>query len=387
MRPFVGRLLDPAMSDEVQELARSYLAGRARLFARRVAEGHARDGHGDLRAEDIFCMPDGPRILDCVEFDDRLRYGDVLADVAFLAMDLERLGRPDLAQRFLDAYGRRARASWPASLAHHYIAYRAQVRAKVACLQAGSESAEPAENPNDLLGLCARHLRRGQVVLVLVGGPPATGKSTLARAMGEQLGWVVLRSDDLRRDVAARAGDAKRPAALGSEAYRRELTDQTYRQLLSEATEALELSRCVVIDASWRDPIHRNQARETAAAVHARLIELRCTLDPDAAAARAAARPPEDPSDATPELARQLAAGFPEWAEATELDAALPPEGLLDAALAAVDARCGEGTVSAGAPSNVPEVPPGPPFAWAPATASPGRRQTGVTGDLWERGG
>jgi aminoglycoside phosphotransferase family enzyme len=51
-----------------------------------------RDGHGDLLADDIFLLDDGARILDCLEFDPRLRYGDVLADVAFLAMDLERLG-------------------------------------------------------------------------------------------------------------------------------------------------------------------------------------------------------------------------------------------------------------------------------------------------------
>jgi aminoglycoside phosphotransferase family enzyme len=51
------------------------------------------DGHGDLLANDIFCLDDGPRILDCLEFDARLRFGDVLADVAFLVMDFERLGR------------------------------------------------------------------------------------------------------------------------------------------------------------------------------------------------------------------------------------------------------------------------------------------------------
>jgi len=61
-----------------------------------------RDGHGDLLAEDIFLLDDGLRVLDCIEFNDRLRHGDVLADVAFLAMDLERLGEPALAARFLD---------------------------------------------------------------------------------------------------------------------------------------------------------------------------------------------------------------------------------------------------------------------------------------------
>ena len=78
--------------------------GGSALFEERIARGRIVDGHGDLLAADIFCLDDGPRILDCLEFDDRLRFGDVLLDVAFLAMDLERLGRPELARTFLDAY-------------------------------------------------------------------------------------------------------------------------------------------------------------------------------------------------------------------------------------------------------------------------------------------
>lgn len=90
-------------------------------------------------------MPDdGPRVLDCLEFDDRLRHGDGLADAAFLAMDLARLGWPDLARHFLDSYRMAAGDSWPAALVHHRIAYRAQVRAKVAALRRGRARGRPA---------------------------------------------------------------------------------------------------------------------------------------------------------------------------------------------------------------------------------------------------
>ncbi|MBX3286047.1 MAG: gluconate kinase, partial [Actinobacteria bacterium] len=85
----------------IEELALRYLDGRTPLFEQRIAEGRIRDGHGDLQAEDIFVLDDGPRVLDCIEFGEDYRWGDVLADVAFLAMDLERLGRPDLGTRFL----------------------------------------------------------------------------------------------------------------------------------------------------------------------------------------------------------------------------------------------------------------------------------------------
>ncbi len=164
----------------VRHLSRRYLSGRDALFDRRIAEGKVIDGHGDLLADDIFCLTDGPRILDCVEFDDQLRYGDVLADVCFLAMDLERLGASDLGARFLAWYRELAAETYPATLAHHYIAFRAHIRAMVACLRGAQGDQAAVGEASRLLGIARDHLGRGQVVLVLVGGLPGTGKSTLA---------------------------------------------------------------------------------------------------------------------------------------------------------------------------------------------------------------
>src|SRR3546814_20932793 len=116
--------MDASAVEAVDELARRYLAGREPLYDARVAAGRARDGHGDLLADDIFLLDDGPRVLDCLEFDDALRRDDVLADVAFLAMDLERLGRVELAERFLAAYRAASGDTWPVSLAHTHVASR-----------------------------------------------------------------------------------------------------------------------------------------------------------------------------------------------------------------------------------------------------------------------
>ena len=139
LAPFVAHPLDPRRSPGSGELAHRYLDGRATLLVERIASGRIVDGHGDLLADDIFCLDDGPRILDCLEFDDRLRWGDVLYDVGFLAMDLERLGRPDLALAFLDWYREYSGETHPPSLEHLYIAYRALVRAKISCLRAGAD--------------------------------------------------------------------------------------------------------------------------------------------------------------------------------------------------------------------------------------------------------
>ena len=108
--------------------------GASRCCDERIRAGRVVDGHGDLLAEDVFCLDDGPRILDCLDFDDRLRWLDGLDDASFLAMDLERLGAPDLADRFTKWYMEYSADHGPAALRHHYVAYRAFVRAKVSCL-------------------------------------------------------------------------------------------------------------------------------------------------------------------------------------------------------------------------------------------------------------
>ncbi|PRC60772.1 hypothetical protein C6A85_16165, partial [Mycobacterium sp. ITM-2017-0098] len=82
-----------------------------------------------------FCTDEGPMLLDCLEFDDTLRYVDGIDDAAFLAMDLEFLGRPDLADFFLDEYCLHAGDASAPSLRHVCIAYRAVVRAKVDCIR------------------------------------------------------------------------------------------------------------------------------------------------------------------------------------------------------------------------------------------------------------
>ena len=128
-------MLAPDLVAAVERLAGRFLAGRAPLIAQRCADDRIVDGHGDLVADDVFCLDDGPRVLDCLEFDDRLRFADGLDDAAFLAMDLERLGRPELATAWLDAYAGFSGDPAPAALRHHYVARRAFAQAKAACLR------------------------------------------------------------------------------------------------------------------------------------------------------------------------------------------------------------------------------------------------------------
>src|SRR5262249_58294665 len=115
--PLVGGPLPRATHAILADFGPDFIARNSALLAIRQAAHRIREGHGDLRAEHV-CLLDAPvpaapplaplspgiYVIDCVEFSYALRCADVASEVAFLAMDLERLGRPDLAAAFVEAY-------------------------------------------------------------------------------------------------------------------------------------------------------------------------------------------------------------------------------------------------------------------------------------------
>jgi predicted kinase len=322
MTIFTRSLLSPDTLGLVEGLALSYLDGRSALLQERIERGRIVDGQGDLLAADIFCLDDGPRILDCLEFDDRLRFGDVLLDVAFLAMDLEQLGRPNLARAFLDAYREYTAETHPLSLEHHYIAYRALVRSKVACLVATGGDPGAAAAASALLNLCARHLYQARVRLVLIGGPPGTGKSTLADELGRRLGWTVVRSDEVRKEAAGLRPTDRAVAAYGEGLYTASATDTTYAELLRRAEVATSRGESVVLDASWSAAAQRDRAHCLARATRSELVELCCQCPADLATTRLTERLARrtDASDATVDVADRIRADFTPWPGARLVD-------------------------------------------------------------------
>jgi aminoglycoside phosphotransferase family enzyme/predicted kinase len=341
MDRFPDSIVPREIEGRIRVLAREYLAGRTRLFGDRIARGKIRDGHGDLLADDIFCLDDGPRILDCVEFDDQLRYGDVLADVCFLAMDLERLGARELGRRFLGWYREFSAETYPATLAEHYLGYRAHIRAMVACVRADQQAGgtQTVEEARRLLDIAHAHLERGQVPIVLVGGLPGTGKSTLAAGLADRLDWAVLRSDEVRKNLAGMNPADHAGAPMGQGIYTAGMTDSTYNELLRHATRLVEFGEPVILDASWTDRRHRDLALAAAQRTSSRLIELECRAPADVAEIRlrSRARAGRDASDATPAVARSMAGRADPWPSAHPVDTRAAPDRVVEQAATMVD--------------------------------------------------
>jgi uncharacterized protein len=176
--------------------------------------------------------------------------------------------------------------------------------------------------------------------LVLIGGLPGTGKSTLAAQLGEALDAVVLHSDEVRRHVARPGPPARATRSFGQGMYSPEMTELTYRELLARARAALVAGRNVVVDASWHDPVWRAEASSLAREVSAELTELRCELPLEIIAERvtgqALAR--GNATGETLALVRMLAASQHPWPSAITVDTVPEPAVVADRVLRALAA-------------------------------------------------
>ena len=339
LRPHVGTVIDPHDFERVESLVRRYLSGRETLLEARIAGGFVRDVHGDLTADDIFCLDDGARLIDCLAFNDRWRIVDVLSDIGFLIMDVQRLAGWQAAEQLMHWYQEFSNEHHPSSLAHHYVAYRAHVRAKVACLrfaQGDERSALLARRYHDL---ACSHLQRARLRVIAVGGGPGVGKSTLAQNLGAHFGYPVLASDEVRKDVSATPRDEHRFADPGTGIYDPSTKQATYVELMREAELLLSAGTGVVLDATWASNDDREGVRRLAARTGAELVEIECVLDPTIAKERIARRlaNPDNPSDATPDLVDYLAARREHWPEAIPVDTGATVDKIRASALAAIE--------------------------------------------------
>ncbi|HUH69476.1 MAG TPA: AAA family ATPase [Mycobacterium sp.] len=303
----------------IQRLAAEFISGRAPLFTRRIEEGCIVDGHGDLLADDIFCVDGEPALLDCLEFDDELRYVDCVDDAAFLVMDLEFLGRKDLGDYFLERYAVHSAQMAPPALWDFYIAYRAVVRAKVDCVRLSQGKSEAAEDAARHLAIATGHLQSGAVRLALIGGNPGTGKSTLAHALAEKVGAQVISTDDVRRELRDSGVITGDPGVLDAGLYSPDNVTMVYEVALRRAGLSLGNGQSVILDGTWRDPQIRAQAHRLADETHSAMAELMCSATVDLAAGRITTRGPGN-SDVTPEIAAALAAQHAGWDTAHRID-------------------------------------------------------------------
>jgi uncharacterized protein len=267
LRPFRGDPLGAAQLDLVARAMQTFLDEHGSLLETRVRSGWTREGHGDLRCEHVCLEEDGSvQVYDCVEFNRDLRCADIASDLAFLLMDLHRLGAPagtidELLRRYRDAG-----ADLPMALLRYYWVHRALVRAKVACLRLpdaeGEAWAALAYKAVDYLHVATRQAITTRPALVAMTGLSGTGKSTVAKALAQALGAEYVASDVVRKELASTTASAA--AAWGEGIYTGQWTDATYGQLMERGERVLRDSRVALLDATFLDAERREQAAASA---------------------------------------------------------------------------------------------------------------------------
>jgi aminoglycoside phosphotransferase family enzyme len=130
-RKYINGPVSPEAFETIESWSLAFMKKKKALFEQRVAQGHIKDCHGDLHLQHICLEREKIYVFDCIEFNERFRFGDVASDAAFLAMDLDFNGHPDLARTFVDSYTEASADTTLARVLVFYKVYRAYVRAKV----------------------------------------------------------------------------------------------------------------------------------------------------------------------------------------------------------------------------------------------------------------
>ncbi|AJE03759.1 bifunctional aminoglycoside phosphotransferase/ATP-binding protein [Geobacter pickeringii] len=307
-RIFCGTTLGGRDFLAIEQWVERFLKENSPLFAERVAGGFIRDGDGDLHLENISLGEDGSIcIFDCIEFNARFRYGDTAADIAFLLMDFDANGRPDLSALFLDEYIRATGDGEISRIVDFYKVYRAYVRGKVESLRfADHQIPEPERNTARERAARYFRLARGYIcrrnlppTLIITCGPSGSGKSFAAREIALELGLEIISSDVVRKELAGLPPHARRAEGYGEGIYAAAVTTRTYAELLRRAEARLAAGRGVIVDATFRHAPDRLPFRTLAARHGARFSIIHATCGGELVRRRLADRgkDPAEPSD------------------------------------------------------------------------------------------
>lgn len=257
-------------------------------FAARRRAGFVRECHGDAHLANMVLLDGRVVPFDCLEFNDNLRWIDVMNEAAFTVMDLESAcgaslprgpcldpigedrGQPAYARRFLNGYLEHTGDYEGLRVLRFYQVYRALVRAKVAAIrlsQPGLSDAEReqiGESYRSYIELAERYTRPIRPALMIAHGLSGAGKTTLTQALVERLGAVRARSDVERKRLHGLAAAARSGSALNEGLYTAEAGARTYDRLAELARAIVGAGHTVILDATFLRRTQRDRMRALA---------------------------------------------------------------------------------------------------------------------------
>jgi len=315
--PFVGRTIDEDTYTQISRLSPDFIDTHRDLFLERMRSGFIRDCHGDLHVDHVVIL-DEIMLYDCIEFNDRFRYGDTAADLAFLLMDLDFQGYPAFAKHLAERYAHTSGDAELLRLLGFYQSYRAFVRGKVLGFELDEPEISDAERDKavttakDYFRLSLSYLKPPPPAIIIMCGLMATGKSFIAAKLAKRLGVAVLRSDEIRKDLHGVERSQHRFDIYREGIYTANATERTYEALFNAAERSLAQGRSVILDASFMSYEHRHRAHELALGAKVRFRLIECTAPEEVVKERLKARlmQTDEPSDGRWEIFDSQKAAF-----------------------------------------------------------------------------
>lgn len=281
--PHIGLTISKKRHDFIRQKTLDFLDANGQLFLQRMKDGFIKDCHGDIHCENVSVEENTVRIFDCIEFSERFRLSDTVADIAFLAMDIDFHNQRGLSELFSEEYFNSSNDPGAKPLLDFYKCNRAFIRGKVDGLKFLEPEVSTAEKSDAFLSairhfhLAFQYAANGlKPMLIIVCGLSATGKTSLAQRISEVFYAPRLSSDYVRKTLAGIAPDELSPARFRQGVYSEDFTEKTYAALIESGAKLLKKGRTCVLDATFSKERYRRLAKETAAVCGAdfHIIEL-----------------------------------------------------------------------------------------------------------------
>ncbi len=307
----------------------------APLWPLRLLAGRIRECHGDLHLANVLQLAGEATAFDGIEFDDEMRWIDVLYDIAFVAMDLlanAKPGRRDLAFRFINAYLSASGDYDGLPALRYFMVCRALVRARVTAIGEGQGLHSSARcGAADYLALAAALSGSADARLAITHGLPGSGKSFVAQAVIEEAGAIGVRADVERKRLFGLSALQSSQGLVPGGIYDEATTQRSYSRLREITNVALEAGWPVVVDAAFLLRWERAEFAALAASRRVPFTIFDCRADVALLRERIVQRQAAgaDPSEADVAVLERLIGvqeplGDAELAVAIVVDAALP---------------------------------------------------------------
>ncbi len=271
LRPAMATTSGRQDLDQLESWTQREYAALLPVFRERLAHGFVRECHGDLHLGNIAVLAGEIVIFDGIEFNDEMRWIDVLSEVAFTVMDLRERGHAELAHRFLNAYLECTGDYAGLAVLRFYLVYRALVRAKIAQLRmaqlsSADESAPLLRERDGYLRLAQACARAFAPALVITHGVSGSGKTALSQFLLEHIGAVRIRTD-IERKRRLGVPPTRRPGGpCAARLYSHDANRQTYDHVRALAANVAAAGFATIVDGAflqrWQRDIFRDLATE-----------------------------------------------------------------------------------------------------------------------------